>query len=92
LENSFIVALFLRNEKLRRRKSNYLIASQALADVFLGLFAIPGGVMVYFELPRAHVPCICVLSMIRVARAISIFGIVAISVDRFKVSHWSSYL
>jgi hypothetical protein len=41
LGNAFIILVFFKDQRLHKRKTNFLFASQAFSDFFVGLTGIP---------------------------------------------------
>lgn len=80
--NAMVICVFRRERRLRRR-TNYYIISLALADLFVGCFGIPFAILASIGLPTALYPCLFSLSLLVVLCTISIFCLVAVSVDRY---------
>ncbi|XP_047361890.1 5-hydroxytryptamine receptor 1D-like isoform X2 [Vespa velutina] len=68
--NGLVIIVFGKEKKLRRR-TNYYIISLATADLLVGLFAIPFAILA------------SIVSVLVVLCTISIFCLVAVSVDRY---------
>lgn len=80
--NAAVIIVFQQEKRLRRR-TNYYIVSLALADFLVGLLGIPFAIMASMGLPRNMHACMCTVSMLIVLCTISIFCLVAVSVDRY---------
>ncbi|XP_063706461.1 D(1A) dopamine receptor-like [Culicoides brevitarsis] len=80
--NAAVIIVFQQEKRLRRR-TNYYIVSLALADFLVGLLGIPFAIMASMGLPRNMHACLCTVSMLIVLCTISIFCLVAVSVDRY---------
>lgn len=73
---------FKRERKLRRR-TNYYIISLAVADLLVGLIGIPCAILASVGLPKQFYACLFSVSLLVVLCTISIFSLVAVSVDRY---------
>ncbi|XP_058808875.1 adenosine receptor A2b isoform X2 [Phymastichus coffea] len=82
LGNGLVILVFARERRLRRR-TNYYIVSLACADLLVGLFAIPFAVLASVGLPRDLNACLFTVSVLVVLCTISIFCLVAVSIDRY---------
>lgn len=82
LGNGLVITVFSRDKKLRRR-TNYYIISLASADLLVGLFAIPFAVLASIGLPSNLYACLFTVSVLVVLCTISIFCLVAVSIDRY---------
>ncbi|XP_065203568.1 adenosine receptor A1 [Planococcus citri] len=80
--NSLVLVAFKRERKLRRR-TNYYIISLAVADLLVGLIGIPCAILASVGLPRQFHACLFSVSLLIVLCTISIFSLVAVSVDRY---------
>ncbi|XP_015116610.1 adenosine receptor A2b [Diachasma alloeum] len=80
--NGLVITVFSRDKKLRRR-TNYYIISLASADLLVGLFAIPFAVLASIGLPTNLYACLFTVSVLVVLCTISIFCLVAVSIDRY---------
>uniref|UniRef100_A0A336LQZ6 CSON001514 protein n=1 Tax=Culicoides sonorensis TaxID=179676 RepID=A0A336LQZ6_CULSO len=80
--NAAVIIVFQQEKRLRRR-TNYYIVSLALADFLVGLLGIPFAIMASVGLPRNMHACLCTVSLLMVLCTISIFCLVAVSVDRY---------
>lgn len=80
--NLMVIVVFHRERKLRRR-TNYYIVSLAIADFLVGLLGVPFAVLASVGLPRNLHACLFTVSLLVVLCTISIFCLVAVSVDRY---------
>ncbi|XP_011867075.1 PREDICTED: adenosine receptor A2b-like isoform X2 [Vollenhovia emeryi] len=80
--NGLVIVVFSKERKLRRR-TNYYIVSLATADLLVGLFAIPFAILASIGLPTNLHACLFTVSVLVVLCTISIFCLVAVSVDRY---------
>lgn len=80
--NAMVILVFWRERRLRRR-TNYYIVSLAVADLFVGLLGIPFAIMASVGLPTKLYACLFTVSLLIVLCTISIFCLVAVSVDRY---------
>lgn len=80
--NAMVICVFQRERRLRRR-TNYYIVSLALADLLVGLLGIPFAVLASVGLPKNLYACLFTVSLLVVLCTISIFCLVAVSVDRY---------
>lgn len=80
--NAMVICVFKRERRLRRR-TNFYIVSLALADFFVGLLGIPFAVLASIGLPKNLYACLFTVSLLVVLCTISIFCLVAVSVDRY---------
>lgn len=80
--NAMVILVFWRERRLRRR-TNYYIVSLAVADLLVGLLGIPFAIMASIGLPTNLHACLFTVSLLIVLCTISIFCLVAVSVDRY---------
>ncbi|KAI4462188.1 olfactory receptor and adenosine receptor [Holotrichia oblita] len=80
--NAMVIFVFRKERKLRRR-TNYYIVSLAAADFLVGLLGIPFAIMASVGLPSNLYACLFTVSLLVVLCTISIFCLVAVSVDRY---------
>ncbi|XP_066258021.1 adenosine receptor A2b-like [Euwallacea similis] len=80
--NALVIYVFRKERKLRRR-TNYYIVSLAAADFLVGLLGIPFAIMSSIGLPNNLHACLFTVSLLVVLCTISIFCLVAVSVDRY---------
>lgn len=80
--NSLVITVFWKERRLRRR-TNYYIVSLAAADLLVGLLGIPFALLASIGLPTNLHACLFTVSLLVVLCTISIFCLVAVSVDRY---------
>lgn len=80
--NGMVIIVFRRERRLRRR-TNYYIVSLAIADLLVGLLGVPFAILASIGLPTNLYACLFSLSLLVVLCTISIFCLVAVSVDRY---------
>ncbi|XP_055389682.1 uncharacterized protein LOC129618744 [Condylostylus longicornis] len=80
--NLMVIIVFKRDRKLRRR-TNYYIVSLAVADFLVGLLGVPFAILSSIGEPKNLYACLLSLSTLVVLCTISIFCLVAVSVDRY---------
>ncbi|XP_078674130.1 adenosine receptor A2b-like isoform X2 [Branchiostoma floridae x Branchiostoma belcheri] len=80
--NTLVCVAVLRGRRLRT-PSNLLVVSLAVADICVGLFAIPFAIATSVGLPLHPHACRFTLSFIIITTQTSIFGMLAIAVDRY---------
>ncbi|XP_053698317.1 5-hydroxytryptamine receptor 2B [Sabethes cyaneus] len=80
--NAMVIVVFKRERRLRRR-TNFYIISLATADFLVGLLGVPFAVLSSIGLPRNLYACLFTISLLIVLCTISIFCLVAVSVDRY---------
>ncbi|CAL4102286.1 unnamed protein product, partial [Meganyctiphanes norvegica] len=80
--NAMVIAVFTLERKLRRL-TNYYIVSLALADLLVGLVGVPCAILTYLGLPKELRACLFMLSFLMMLCTVSIFCLVAVSVDRY---------
>lgn len=80
--NGMVIIVFRKERRLRRR-TNYYIVSLALADFLVGLLGVPFAVLASVGLPTNLHACLFTVSLLVVLCTISIFCLVAVSVDRY---------
>ncbi|XP_062124231.1 uncharacterized protein LOC133837473 isoform X1 [Drosophila sulfurigaster albostrigata] len=80
--NLMVIIVFRRERKLRRR-TNYYIVSLAMADFLVGSLGIPFAILASVGLPKNLHACLFTVSLLVVLCTISIFCLVAVSVDRY---------
>ncbi|KAK4296886.1 hypothetical protein Pmani_030643 [Petrolisthes manimaculis] len=82
LGNALTITVFVLDRKLRRL-TNYYIVSLALADLLVGVLGIPFAILTSMGLPYQQWACLPMLSTLLILCTISIFCLVAVSVDRY---------
>lgn len=80
--NAMVIHVFRRDRRLRRR-TNYYIVSLAIADLLVGLLGIPFAILASVGLPRNLHACLFTVSLLVMLCTISIFCLLAVSVDRY---------
>ncbi|XP_058127290.1 adenosine receptor A2b [Anopheles ziemanni] len=80
--NVLVIVAFKRERRLRRR-TNFYIVSLASADLLVGTLGIPFAVLASIGLPRNLHACLFTISLLVVLCTISIFCLVAVSIDRY---------
>uniref|UniRef100_A0A182JD84 G-protein coupled receptors family 1 profile domain-containing protein n=1 Tax=Anopheles atroparvus TaxID=41427 RepID=A0A182JD84_ANOAO len=80
--NTLVILAFKRERRLRRR-TNFYIISLASADLLVGTLGIPFAVLASIGLPRNLHACLFTISLLVVLCTISIFCLVAVSIDRY---------
>lgn len=80
--NLMVIIVFQRERKLRRR-TNYYIISLAIADFLVGSLGVPFAILASVGLPTNLHACLFTVSLLVVLCTISIFCLVAVSVDRY---------
>ncbi|KFB42561.1 AGAP000445-PA-like protein [Anopheles sinensis] len=80
--NLLVILAFKRERRLRRR-TNFYIVSLASADLLVGTLGIPFAVLASIGLPRNLHACLFTISLLVVLCTISIFCLVAVSIDRY---------
>lgn len=80
--NLMVIIVFQRERKLRRR-TNYYIVSLAIADFLVGSLGVPFAILASIGLPKDLHACLFTVSLLVVLCTISIFCLVAVSVDRY---------
>ncbi|XP_044733556.1 histamine H2 receptor [Chrysoperla carnea] len=80
--NAMVIHVFRKERRLHRR-TNYYIVSLAVADFLVGLLGIPFAILASVGLPRNLHACLLTVSLLVVLCTISIFCLVAVSVDRY---------
>lgn len=80
--NFMVIVVFQRDRKLRRR-TNYYIVSLAMADFLVGSLGVPFAILASIGLPKDLYTCLFTVSLLVVLCTISIFCLVAVSVDRY---------
>ncbi|GAB1599561.1 adenosine receptor A2a-like, partial [Argonauta hians] len=82
LGNAAVLLVFVRHPQLRT-PSNYYIVSLAVADLLVGLLAIPFAVLGHVGLPRDFNVCLFMNSLLMLLCTASILSLVALTVDRY---------
>ncbi|XP_059184203.1 adenosine receptor A1-like [Centropristis striata] len=81
--NLLVCLAVTRNKKLRT-VTNYFLVSLAVADILVGLVAIPCAVLTDLGRPRHNLPlCLVLLSMLMVLTQSSILSLLAVAAERY---------
>lgn len=81
--NLLVLIAFLVEKKLRKM-TNFYIISLSVADLLIGLIGIPSAILVKVGLPvNAFTSCLVMLSTLIVLCTVSIFNLLAVSLDRY---------
>lgn len=78
-----IVLCLIAREKDLQTPTNYFVASLASADLLVGAVGIPCVIVATHGMPSNFYGCLLVNSMIVILTQISIFGLLAIAIERF---------
>ncbi|XP_052900910.1 adenosine receptor A3 [Anopheles moucheti] len=80
--NTLVIVAFKTERRLRRR-TNFYIVSLASADLLVGTLGIPFAILASIGIPRNLHACLFTISLLVVLCTISIFCLVAVSIDRY---------
>ncbi|XP_064088045.1 5-hydroxytryptamine receptor 2A-like isoform X2 [Macrobrachium nipponense] len=80
--NALTIVVFVKERRLRRL-TNYYIVSLALADLLVGMPGIPFAILTSVGIPHNSYMCPPMLSLLLMLCTVSIFCLVAVSVDRY---------
>ncbi|XP_058478265.1 adenosine receptor A2b-like [Solea solea] len=81
--NTLVCLAVIRNKKLRTI-TNYFLVSLAVADILVGLVAIPCAVLTDLGKPRYNLPlCLVLLSILMVLTQSSILSLLAVAAERY---------
>ena len=83
LVGNFMVLLAIYRNKPLRTATNCFIGSLALADLFVGISVPPLVALSFVGLPHNFLGCVFINSLVVVFTQISIFGLLAIAMERF---------
>ncbi|XP_049290492.1 adenosine receptor A2b [Anopheles funestus] len=78
-----LVILAFKTERRLRRRTNFYIVSLASADLLVGTLGIPFAILASIGIPRNLHACLFTISLLVVLCTISIFCLVAVSIDRY---------
>lgn len=81
--NLIVLLTFGLNKNIQKLKFAILI-SLGLADLAYGLAIPPAAILSYFGLPRNFYGCLLINSLLALFAAISVFNMVALTVDRYR--------
>ncbi|XP_067117061.1 adenosine receptor A2a-like [Osmerus mordax] len=81
--NLLVCLAVIRNRKLRT-VTNYFLVSLAVADLFVGLLAIPCAVLTGLGIPHHNLPvCLLLLSVLIVLTQSSVLSLLAVAAERY---------
>ncbi|KAM9334136.1 adenosine receptor A1-like [Symphorus nematophorus] len=81
---NFLVCLAVTRNKKLRTVTNYFLVSLAVADILVGLVAIPCAVLTDLGQPRHNMPlCLVLLSILMVLTQSSILSMLAVAAERY---------
>ncbi|KAM4602179.1 adenosine receptor A1-like [Polymixia lowei] len=81
---NFLVCLAVTRNRKLRTVTNYFLVSLSVADILVGLLAVPCAVLTYLGRPRHNLPlCLLLLSILMVLTQSSVLSLVAVAVERY---------
>ncbi|XP_023282840.1 adenosine receptor A1-like [Seriola lalandi dorsalis] len=81
---NFLVCLAVTRNKKLRTVTNYFLVSLAVADILVGLVAIPCAVLTDLGQPRHNLPlCLVLLSILMMLTQSSILSLLAVAAERY---------
>ncbi|GAB6026359.1 hypothetical protein CHUAL_012563 [Chamberlinius hualienensis] len=80
--NLLVVLAFIRDKRLRKL-TNYYVVSLAVSDLLVGILGVPCAVLASVGLPNDEHACLVTITTLIMLCTISIFNLVAVSVDRY---------
>ncbi|XP_071319942.1 adenosine receptor A1-like [Trachinotus anak] len=84
ITGNFLVCLAVTRNKKLRTVTNYFLVSLAVADILVGLVAIPCAVLTDLGQPRHNLPlCLVLLSILMVLTQSSILSLLAVAAERY---------
>ncbi|XP_070786769.1 adenosine receptor A1-like [Enoplosus armatus] len=84
ITGNFLVCLAVARNKKLRTVTNYFLVSLAVADILVGLVAIPCAVLTDLGRPRHDLPlCLVLLSILMVLTQSSILSMLAVAAERY---------
>ncbi|XP_026158075.2 adenosine receptor A1-like [Mastacembelus armatus] len=84
ITGNFLVCLAVTHNKKLRTVTNYFLVSLAVADILVGLVAIPCAVLTDLGQPRHNLPlCLVLLSILMVLTQSSILSLLAVAAERY---------
>ncbi|XP_026219324.1 adenosine receptor A1-like [Anabas testudineus] len=84
ITGNFLVCLAVAHNKKLRTVTNYFLVSLAVADILVGLVAIPCAVLTDLGQPRHDLPlCLVLLSILMVLTQSSILSLLAVAAERY---------
>ncbi|KAK2856730.1 hypothetical protein Q5P01_005465 [Channa striata] len=84
ITGNFLVCLAVARNKKLRTVTNYFLVSLAVADILVGLLAIPCAALTDLGQPRHDLPlCLVLLSILMVLTQSSILSLLAVAAERY---------
>ncbi|XP_039998571.1 adenosine receptor A1-like [Xiphias gladius] len=84
ITGNFLVCLAVTRNKKLRTVTNYFLVSLAVADILVGMVAIPCAVLTDLGRPRHNLPlCLVLLSILMVLTQSSILSMLAVAAERY---------
>ncbi|KAM9570142.1 uncharacterized protein ACWYII_041169 [Salvelinus alpinus] len=84
IAGNFLVCLAVNRNRKLRTVTNYFLVSLAVADIFVGVLAIPCAVLTDLGYPRHNLPlCLLLLSVLIVLTQSSILSLLAVAAERY---------
>ncbi|XP_038822876.1 adenosine receptor A2a-like [Salvelinus namaycush] len=84
IAGNFLVCLAVNRNRKLRTVTNYFLVSLAVADIFVGVLAIPCAVLIDLGYPRHNLPlCLLLLSVLIVLTQSSILSLLAVAAERY---------
>lgn len=80
--NACVIVVFLKYRSMRS-VTNYYVLSLAVADLLVGMIAVPFAIVTSVELPKLFEACLFMNSLLMALCTSSIFSLVALSIDRY---------
>ena len=80
--NGLVIAAILMHSELRTT-TNYFVASLASVDFLVGVLGIPCAIISFVGLRQNYISCVTVNLMIIILTQISVFGLLAVAIQRF---------
>ncbi|XP_020329592.2 beta-3 adrenergic receptor-like [Oncorhynchus kisutch] len=84
IAGNFLVCLAVNRNRKLRTVTNYFLVSLSVADIFVGVLAIPCAVLTDLGQPRHNLPlCLLLLSVLIVLTQSSILSLLAVAAERY---------
>uniref|UniRef100_A0A673ZJX5 G-protein coupled receptors family 1 profile domain-containing protein n=1 Tax=Salmo trutta TaxID=8032 RepID=A0A673ZJX5_SALTR len=84
IAGNILVCLAVNQNRKLRTVTNYFLVSLAMADIFVGVLAIPCAVLTDLGLPHHNLPlCLLLLSVLIVLTESSILSLLAVAAERY---------
>ncbi|XP_036818735.1 collagen alpha-1(I) chain-like isoform X2 [Oncorhynchus mykiss] len=84
IAGNFLVCLAVNRNRKLRTVTNYFLVSLSVADIFVGVLAIPCAVLTDLGEPRHNLPlCLLLLSVLIVLTQSSILSLLAVAAERY---------